>query len=92
MANRSQLEGLSIEELYDWVTNRYNQYSEGEISEEEYLADLDYYKSQLAQSEEEVAEVSGTTKTSYEEKPGSTRVRSTSIAGLRKKLMDELQE
>ncbi|MHA2404475.1 MAG: hypothetical protein ACXADH_15865 [Candidatus Kariarchaeaceae archaeon] len=92
MANRSQLEGLSIEELYDWVTNRYNQYSEGEITEEEYLADLDYYKSQLAHGQEEQVEVSGPTKTFIEEKPGSTRVRSTSIAGLRKKLMDELEK
>ncbi len=92
MANRSQLEGLSIEELYEWVNDKYNQYSEGEITEEDYLADLDYYKTRLAHSQEEPVTVSTQTKTSSKEKPVSTRVRSTSIAGLRKKLMDELQK
>ncbi len=84
------LSSFTIEELYDWVNERYNEYSKGAIKEEDYLEDLEYYKTRLASSQEDVKpEVKS--KTDNKKLP-ITRVRSTSIAGLRKKLMDELKK
>lgn len=90
MSSRSTLESMTIEELYEWVNTRYTNYTEGSVTEEEYLNDLEYYKERLANSQETVEEPK--VKNQVSEKPKRTRVRSTSIAGLRKKLMEELKK
>ena len=74
-------------EDYKWIQSRYEACMNGEISEEEYLKDLDEYKKKLgSQGTEEEKVKSGSSSTS------STRVRSTSIAGLRNKLLEELKK
>ncbi|MHA2251844.1 MAG: hypothetical protein ACXAD7_15885 [Candidatus Kariarchaeaceae archaeon] len=88
----ADLETLSIEELYEWVNGRYNEYTEGQIAEEVYLKDLEYYKQRLASSQELPTEEIKVKNEPSKTTKKSTRVRSTSIAGLRKKLMDELKK
>ena len=76
------------DELYEWINSRYEDYSNDEITEDEYLQDLDYYKRRLAELEETPKEETTTQSEENQEMP--KRVRSTSIAGLRKKLMEEM--
>ena len=72
-------------EDYKWIQSRYEACMNGEISEEEYLKDLDDYKKRLGSQGTEKEKVkSGSSST--------TRVRSTSIAGLRNKLLEELKK
>ncbi|MHA2032219.1 MAG: hypothetical protein ACW99A_10235 [Candidatus Kariarchaeaceae archaeon] len=99
MTNREELEKLDINQLYQWVNRQYENYTAGILKEEEYLADLDYYKTKLALSSEDpkppMVDTDDTTNVA-ETQPSKTKathpsqVRSTSIAGLRKKLLDEL--
>ncbi len=77
----------SAEQLYDWINSRYEACKRGEITEEEYLADLAVYKQKLSELDDQEnipvhKTASGDLKT----------VKSTSIAGLRKKLLEELMK
>ncbi|OLS20767.1 MAG: hypothetical protein HeimC2_35850 [Candidatus Heimdallarchaeota archaeon LC_2] len=93
MDNREELEKLDINQLYEWVNQQYDNFAEGKISETVYQSDLDYYKSKLATSNNDPKPVTKLTEevTKTEDKKTPTsKVRSTSIAGLRKKLLDEL--
>ncbi len=77
----------TAEELYDWINSRYEACKRGEITEDEYLKDLAEYKKKLEQldSKEDIPvhkTASGDIKT----------VKSTSIAGLRSKLLEELRK
>ena len=87
------VENMNINRLFDWVNGRYEEYAAGQISEEQYLSDLDYYKKRLAESEDNVVE-QYTTKEERApaEKINPAKVRSTSIAGLRKKLLEEMKD
>ena len=78
-----------INKLYEWINGRYESYANGDISEEEYLKDLDFYKQKLAKSEESVEQyITQEEEIPDEEKINPNKVRSTSIAGLRKKLLE----
>ena len=93
MSNREELEKLDINQLYNWVNNQYENYSGGKITEAEYLTDLDFYKTKLALSNEDPKPP--TSDIAASDRPKVTppsQVRSTSIAGLRKKLLDELND
>ncbi len=84
-----------INALYEWINKRYEQYINGDIAEEVYLKDLDFYKQKLAESEENIEPFVETedidkSKLEAEEKINPNKVRSTSIAGLRKKLLEEM--
>lgn len=97
MEPRNELDKLDINQLYEWVNQQYDNFASGKISEAEYQADLDFYKSKLAQSNNDPTPVasSSNTPSSMDPEKGKTstrRVRSTSIAGLRKKLLDELND
>ena len=83
-----------VNKLYEWVNQRYNQYLEGEINEEEYTHDLSEYKKKLAESQENIEKyVQAETSTrTPKDKINPNKVRSTSIAGLRKKLLDEMKK
>ncbi len=83
-----------VNELYEWVTKRYNQYLEGEITEDEYTQDLNEYKRKLAESQENIDKYVQTEKTTRtpKDKINPDKVRSTSIAGLRQKLLDEMKK
>ncbi|RMG27846.1 MAG: hypothetical protein D6732_19740 [Methanobacteriota archaeon] len=77
----------TAEELYEWINSRYEACKRGEISEDEYLKDLAEYKEKLAKLD--VGENIPVHKTAS----GDLKtVKSTSIAGLRKKLLDELMK
>ncbi len=73
-------------EDYKWIQSRYEACINGEISEEEYMKDLEEYKRRLGTQAEEAKDTS-----SSDAKP-HTKVRSTSIAGLRNKLLEELKK
>ncbi|MCE7734002.1 MAG: hypothetical protein GPJ54_03930 [Candidatus Heimdallarchaeota archaeon] len=94
MSSREDLEKLDINQLYNWVNKQYDNYTGGQITETEYLADLDFYKTKLALSNEDpkppTSDVEVSDKQSKVTSP--SQVRSTSIAGLRKKLLDELND
>ncbi len=97
MMSRNELDKLDINQLYEWVNQQYNNFSAGKISETEYQSDLDYYKAKLAQSNSDPTSVPNTTEVVSNAEPeksktSTSRVRSTSIAGLRKKLLDELND
>ena len=68
----------SQDELYEWIQSRYQQCVNGEISEDVYLKDLEEYNKKVEKITTEKKEVK--------------KVRSTSIAGLRSKLLDELKK
>jgi hypothetical protein len=72
------------DELYKWINERYEACIKGDISEDQYLKDLDEYKLKISQEEKKVTENSGKSKTK--------KVKSTSIAGLRSKLLEELKK
>lgn len=94
MSNREELEKLDINQLYNWVNKQYDNYSGGKITEAEYLGDLDFYKTKLALSNEDPKPPTSDANVS-DDRPSVTppsQVRSTSIAGLRKKLLEELNE
>ncbi|MCY3411158.1 MAG: hypothetical protein INQ03_05915 [Candidatus Heimdallarchaeota archaeon] len=87
------METEDINKLYEWVNSRYEQYAQGIITEEEYLKDLDYYKKKLAQSEQDIQQyVTEEEEVSNQEKINPNKVRSTSIAGLRAKLLEEMKD
>ena len=97
MEKREELDKLDINQLYEWVNEQYDKFTAGNISEADYQADLDYYKAKLAKSNSDPDPVSITTDVesnpeSQQSKISTSKVRSTSIAGLRKKLLDELNE
>jgi hypothetical protein len=85
------METDNIDELYIWINKRYEDFTDGFISEEDYLKDLEHYKKKLA-----LAETTYPEKTvEKREDPDSiapSQVRSTSIAGLRKKLLEEMRK
>ena len=83
-----------INKLYEWVNQRYNQYLNEEITEEEYSHDLNEYKKKLAESQENIEKYvqTETTTRTPKDKINPNKVRSTSIAGLRKKLLDEMKK
>ena len=85
-----------VNKLYEWVNERYNLYLEGEITEEAYTQDLDVYKKKLAKSQENIEKYvqkdESTQKRTPKDKIDPNKVRSTSIAGLRKKLLDEMKK
>lgn len=74
------------EELYKWINERYEMCMNGDITEEEYLKDLEEYKIKIGQEEAKQAKEKKQTQVS------KSKVRSTSIAGLRSKLLDELKK
>ena len=81
-----------IEELYEWVNSLYEKYSKGEITEDEYMKAYNHYttrKEELEQSSKDEAVVEDTPKP---QDIAPEKVRSTSIAGLRKKLMEEMKK
>ena len=85
-----------VNKLYTWINERYNLYLNGELSEEEYTQDLDAYKEKLAETQENIEkyvqkDVSTQNRTP-KDKINPNKVRSTSIAGLRKKLLDEMKK
>ena len=84
-------ESDNVDELYSWINGRYEEYSQDKITEEEYQTDLDYYKQRLAELEstEETTEPAEQIDEVIEQ---PKNVRSTSIAGLRKKLMEEMRK
>ena len=94
MSSKEELEKLDINQLYSWVNKQYDNYTDGKITEQEYLTDLDFYKTKLALSNEDpkppTSDVN-VSDTGPKVTPPS-QVRSTSIAGLRKKLLDELND
>ena len=92
MSNRDDLEKLDINQLYNWVNNQYDNYIGGKISEQEYLTDLDFYKTKLALSNEDPKPPTSDTEDDRPKVTPPSQVRSTSIAGLRKKLLDELND
>lgn len=67
----------SKDELYEWIQDRYQQCVNGDITEEVYLKDLEEYNKKIEK---------------ITEKKETKKVRSTSIAGLRSKLLDELKK
>ncbi len=73
-------------EDYKWIQSRYEACINGEISEEEYMKDLEEYKRRLGTQAEETKE------SNTSEAKTHTKVRSTSIAGLRNKLLEELKK
>ena len=85
-----------VNKLYEWVNERYNLYLGGEITEEVYTKDLEIYKKKLAESQENiekyVQEDEKAQKRTPNDKINPNKVRSTSIAGLRKKLLDEMKK
>ncbi len=94
MSNKEHLEKLDINQLYNWVNTQYDNYSAGKITEQEYLSDLEYYKTKLALSTEDPKPPTSDAERT-DPRPAVTppnQVRSTSIAGLRKKLLDELKD
>lgn len=82
-----------INKLYEWINSRYEEYASGKITEAEYMKDLEYYKAELAKSEENINQyITEEEEIPKEEKINPNKVRSTSIAGLRKKLLEEMGE
>ncbi len=82
-----------INKLFEWINARYEEYAKGAITEDEYLTDLEFYKNKLAKSEGNIEKyVTKEEEVPVEEKINPNKVRSTSIAGLRKKLLDEMSE
>lgn len=77
----------SAEELYEWINGRYEACKRGEITEDEYLKDLSVYKEKLASLN--IKDEIPVHKTASGD---LATVKSTSIAGLRKKLLDELMK
>ncbi|MDH5401877.1 MAG: hypothetical protein OEZ01_08435 [Candidatus Heimdallarchaeota archaeon] len=86
----TDLSNLNITELYEWVNSQYEKFSNGEISEEQYNEYLEYYKERLAKSETQTQNVSDNQVKVKKVEP--SKVKSTSIAGLRKKLMEEMKK
>lgn len=85
-----------VNKLYEWVNERYNLYLNGNITEEVYTKDLDVYKKKLAESHENIEKYvqkdENTPKRTPRDKIDPNKVRSTSIAGLRKKLLEEMKK
>jgi DNA mismatch repair ATPase MutS len=85
-----------VNKLYTWINKRYNLYLNGELAEEDYTQDLDIYKAKLAESQENIEKYVQKEETSKTRTPkdkiNPNKVRSTSIAGLRKKLLDEMKK
>lgn len=85
------MESDNIDELYTWINKRYEDYTDGFISKEAYQKDLEHYKKKLA-----LAESPQEDKTVEEKQDPQSiapnQVRSTSIAGLRKKLLEEMKK
>lgn len=81
-----------MNKLYEWINSRYEEYTAGKISEETYTADLEIYKKKLAKSEENIETYVTEEEVQPQERINPNMVRSTSIAGLRKKLLEELGE
>ncbi len=76
------------EQLFEWINSRYEACRRGEISEETYMKELAEYNAKIAKLEKNTKE-----KIVEKNEDGSLkRVRSTSIAGLRSKLLDELKK
>ena len=84
------MEEKSINELFDWINLQYERYTSEEITEDEYMSNLEYYKKRLAASEEQVTEYTTEEEVLPSEKINPKKVRSTSIASLRAKLLDEM--
>lgn len=95
--DESQLEKFSIDQLYDWVNKQYQAFADGKIAEDVYQKYLDYYKTRLASDEgsNQTSSVDEPVTSSVDEPVTSSvdtsKVRSTSIAGLRKKLLEEIR-
>ena len=81
-----------MNKLYEWINTRYEQYTAGNISEETYLTDLELYKNKLAKSEANIETYITEEEIQPQERINPSKVRSTSIAGLRKKLLEEMGE
>ncbi len=85
-----ELKKLDLDQIYKWITDRYENYTGGLISESEYLLNLDYYKNRLAIFAEEPK-----TLTKVKTKPKikslhPDEVKSTCSAGLRANLHEDL--
>lgn len=88
------LEKMDLDKIYVWINKQYEIYASDQISESEYLSNLEYYKRRLALSTDEVK-----SPTSNEIKADTglkaippDQVKTTSIEGLRKKLAAELKD
>lgn len=82
----------NLDDLYERVNSLYEKYSNDEISEEEYMNAYNHY---IAKKEEQEKQESLQAQNQGDvEKTDLTpeKVRSTSIAGLRKKLMEEMKK
>jgi len=82
----------NIDDLYAWINERYEAYTRDEIDEETYLAELEEYKKRLVEFEEQEKPVKKVEKKVDQQSISPEKVRSTSIAGLRKKLLDEMRK
>lgn len=81
-----------LDALYEKVNSLYEKYSNDEITEEEYMEAYNHYT--MKKDEQEKHERAQEEKKEMEQKANlqPDRVRSTSIAGLRKKLMEEMKK
>ncbi|MHA2504736.1 MAG: hypothetical protein ACXAE3_17945 [Candidatus Kariarchaeaceae archaeon] len=81
----------NLDELYEWVNSLYEKYSNGEVPEEEYMEAYNFYIKRKEEMESEpVPNVQNVDDEEVSVSP--EKVRSTSIAGLRKKLMEEMKK
>ena len=85
-----ELKKLDLDQIYKWINDRYENYLGGLISESEYLLNLDYYKNRLALSAEEPNTLTKVEPKLKIKPVHPDDVKSTSIAGLRAKLQEEL--